>query len=119
MKITIDTKEDSVSEIKRVINLLSSLIDSGVRSNADIFSGLSSSGSRDMFGQPLQSLSNSQESSNQSDISRLQSAPSSSVSENKSVFGVFSNDNVSETASTVAERKDDEDDIQNIEIVRY
>ncbi len=38
MKITIDTKEDSHEEIKKVISLLSHLIESGsVESKADIF----------------------------------------------------------------------------------
>ena len=56
MKITIDTKEDSHEEIRRVIKMLSSLVgEKEVMSNQDIFSDASSgqeSGVFSMFSSP-------------------------------------------------------------------
>ena len=51
MKITIDTKEDSHEEIKKVIRMLSSLVGEEVMSNqGDLFKdGSSEAGSTDVF----------------------------------------------------------------------
>jgi len=50
MKITIDTKEDSHDEIKKIIRMLSSLVDGEVLSNkSDMFSDKKNTQSSDIF----------------------------------------------------------------------
>lgn len=52
MKITIDTKEDSQEEIKKVIQLLSALVEEGeIKANKEMFSSESSSVFVNMFGE--------------------------------------------------------------------
>ncbi len=48
MKITIDTKEDSKEEIKKIIQMLSSLLGEEVKVNKDLFSA-EETGSNDAF----------------------------------------------------------------------
>lgn len=104
MKITIDTKEDSHSEIKKVISMLSALVggEETTYSNKDIFSD------------------SSPEVTPTSDSSKTPSPESSG-----GVFGnLFSNDKTGETA--VEEKKEDEkpeekkeESDENVEIIPY
>ena len=68
MKITIDTKEDSHDELRKVIKMLSSLVGEEIMSNqSDIFSDSSSNGSSDIFGDDSSSNDSSGDSSSSSE----------------------------------------------------
>jgi len=47
MKITIDTKEDSHDEIKKIVNMLNSLIEANIAESGELSGGLSSEPSSD------------------------------------------------------------------------
>ena len=111
MKITIDTKEDSKEEIKKVIAMLQAMVDGQVRvAPVDIFGDSSSSPSSspskmDIFSDPAQS----------------QPSQSNEPQQGGDIFSLFTPPETSSSSSeqTTSNTRDNLSDDSKIRVIRY
>jgi len=96
IQITIDTAKDSPEDIKKAIELLSSLTNSRVRSNSDLFTNTETESSSSSFSNTTSSSTNTQSNSG-------------------GVFNMFNNNPSQETKS----QEQDEQEPSKVQVLKY
>jgi len=113
MKITIDTKEDSKAEIRKVINLLSNMVQEEVHSNNDLFST-----SKDVFSgtraeSELASSSNTETSTdNQNAFANMFGETSPSASEEPTI-------DLANLSALREPKKEVEEEKEDVKVISY
>ncbi len=116
MKITIDTKEDSKEEIKKVIEMLRAMVDGPVRiAPVDIFGGSGSSPAQDIFA----SSSSSQVPSSSPQSSSLPSSGSSQASGAQQGGDIFSLFSAPESPASYPVQPEPRKEEPKVRIIRY
>ena len=128
MKITINTKEDSKEEIRKVINLLSNIVkEDQVHSNTDLFSA-----SKDVFSGTRAEINTCNESStNNYSTSDISNTPSSSnpPTNNQNAFANMFGESTAETTteptidlanlSNLRENKEEPEEEEDVKVISY